>query len=479
MEETMQDDKPVIATEFAASFKGFMDTMTAQAPRETPFFWQKLSDHFGADLSALQVVSEIFPRPEHPNVHLALTSYLDVPDRSHELFGMQVPNEHMGIKLAHLMQKDGQEWSTPKRAPVEYVNVTLDDERVLACVKVGLYLVRDGEQPLAVLVQGPSLQNWGPQLVSVEVLATERETAEAFLHTIRRGMRARNVYRGHVISLDSEYGNLAVKFHRLPRIERDGIILPQGVIDRIERHTVGFARAQDKLLKAKRHLKRGLLLYGPPGTGKTLTAMYLASLMPDRTVILLTGHTIGAIDESCKMARLLQPSTVILEDVDLIAEERTHQSTSTNAVLFDLLNQMDGLADDMDVLFLLTTNRPEILEPALASRPGRVDQAILVPLPDAECRARLIDLYSDGMQVRLSDREALLSKTDGVSAAFIRELMRKAALFAAESGASTGDDLVVEDAHVNDALHELVVEGGELTQQLLGASRPSSRAPGC
>jgi hypothetical protein len=449
MEETMQDDKPVIATEFAASFKGFMDTMTAQAPRETPFFWQKLSDHFGADLSALQVVSEIFPRPEHPNVHLALTSYLDAPGRSHELFGMQVPNEHMGIKLAHLMQKDG------------------------------LYLVRDGEQPLAVLVQGPSLQNWGPQLVSVEVLAAERETAEAFLHSIRRGMRARNVYRGHVISLDSEYGNLAVKFHRLPRIERDGIILPQGVIDRIERHTVGFARAQDKLLKAKRHLKRGLLLYGPPGTGKTLTAMYLASLMPDRTVILLTGHTIGAIDESCKMARLLQPSTVILEDVDLIAEERTHQSTGTNAVLFDLLNQMDGLADDMDVLFLLTTNRPEILEPALASRPGRVDQAILVPLPDAQCRARLIDLYSDGMQVRLSDREALLSKTDGVSAAFIRELMRKAALFAAESGANTGDNLVIEDTHINDALHELVVEGGELTQQLLGASRPPSRTPGC
>ena len=476
----MSEVKTVVNQEFAASFKGFMDTMTSQAPRELPFFYQKLTEHFGGDIEKLQVVGETFPRPDHPNLHLALTEYLDAPGRSHELFGMQVPNEHMGIKLAHLMQKDGQDWQTPKRAPVEYVNITLDDERVLACVKAGLYLVREGGQPMAVMIQGPSLQNWGPQLVGIEVLAADRARAEDFLNVIRRAMRVRNVYRGHVISIDSEHGNLAIKFHHLPKIGRDGIILPQGIIDRIERHTVGFVRAQAKLLKAKRHLKRGLLLYGPPGTGKTLTAMYLASLMPDRTIILLTGHTIGAIEDSCRLARLLQPSTVILEDVDLIAEERTHQSTGTNAVLFDLLNQMDGLADDMDVLFLLTTNRPEILEPALAARPGRVDQAIEVPLPDAECRARLIALYSDGMDVQLNARDELLSKTDGVSAAFIRELLRKAALFAAsEPEATSSETLRVEDRHINEALHELIVDGGVLTQQLLGASRPSNRAASC
>jgi ATP-dependent 26S proteasome regulatory subunit len=59
--------------------------------------------------------------------------------------------------------------------------------------------------------------------------------------------------------------------------------------------------------------------------------------------------------------------------VGLIAEERTQQSVGTNALLFELLNQMDGLAEDCDGLFLTTTNRPEIMEPALASRPGRID----------------------------------------------------------------------------------------------------------
>ena len=236
---------------------------------------------------------------------------------------------------------------------------------------------------------------------------------------------------------------------------------------RIERQTINFSKLREKLKAAGRHIKRGILLYGPPGTGKTLTAMYLNNQMPDRTVILLTGRGIGLLEQSCKMARLLQPATVILEDVDLIAEERTHQEIGCNALLFELLNQMDGLADDADILFLLTTNRPDILEPALAARPGRIDQAIEIPLPDRNCRQRLFDLYGKGLTLRLEQLPQLIDQTEGVSAAFIRELMRKAALFAADES----DDMIVTDRHIEEALRELVFEGGELTKRLLGASR--------
>ena len=73
---------------------------------------------------------------------------------------------------------------------------------------------------------------------------------------------------------------------------------------------------------------------------------------------------------------------VIVEDVDLIGEERSRNNNCNTPVLFELLNQMDGLGDDADILFLLTTNRPEAIEPALASRPGRIDQAIEIPTPE-------------------------------------------------------------------------------------------------
>jgi cell division protease FtsH len=193
--------------------------------------------------------------------------------------------------------------------------------------------------------------------------------------------------------------------------------------------------------------------------------MYLASRMPERTVLLLTGCDIGLIQQSCALARLLQPATLVLEDVDLIAQERTEQSVGANTVLFELLNQMDGLGDDADILFLLTTNRPALLEPALAARPGRVDLAVEVPLPDADCRRRLIDLYGAGLTLHLADPARLVARTAGVSGAFIRELLRKAALLAADEG----DELVVTDRHVDAALQALIVEGGPLTRALLGA----------
>jgi ATP-dependent 26S proteasome regulatory subunit len=268
-----------------------------------------------------------------------------------------------------------------------------------------------------------------------------------------------------VLSLaDDRRGGIRVQFHRLPQIDRDQIILPQGLLNRIERQTIGFHKQANRMLAMGRHLKRGMLLHGAPGTGKTLTAMYLASQMRERTVLLLTGRGMGLIEQSCAMARVLQPSIVVLEDVDLIAEERTREGACA-AVLFELLNQMDGLSDDADILFLLTTNRPDILEPALASRPGRIDQAIEIPLPDADCRRRLIDLYGRGLTLRLERLDHLITKTEGASAAFIRELLRKAALFAADEML---DAPVVMDRHVDEALHELVVAGGTLTKSLLG-----------
>ena len=71
------------------------------------------------------------------------------------------------------------------------------------------------------------------------------------------------------------------------------------------------------------------------------------------------------------LARLLQPSVVIMEDADLIARDRTQMDSPCEEVLLNkLLNEMDGLKEDADILFILTTNRPEPLETALTSRPG-------------------------------------------------------------------------------------------------------------
>ena len=237
----------------------------------------------------------------------------------------------------------------------------------------------------------------------------------------------------------------------------------------IERNTVGFYRHTGRLRDSGCSVRRGILLHGKPGTGKTYTARWLAGSLPGITVILLSGEQLGLVKECCQMARLLAPSLVILEDVDLIAIPRDQMAHPTfQMTLHELLNEMDGVGGDLEIIFLLTTNRPEAIEAALAARPGRVDQAIEFPLPDAECRRRLIELYGRGMSLAIADHDRLISKIEGASPAFIKELMRKAALIASEEDCNKDGALRVTDAHCEAALEELVLGGRELTRNLLG-----------
>lgn len=165
------------------------------------------------------------------------------------------------------------------------------------------------------------------------------------------------------------------------------------------------------------------------------------------------------------MARLLQPSVVVVEDVDLIARERTEMDVQRMVLLHKLLNEMDGLREDAEILFILTTNRPELLEAALASRPGRIDQAIEFPLPGEDGREKLVRLYSYGVDVPEDVLQTIINKTEGVSGAFIKELMRRSIQFHLERS----DSRRVEPEDIHGAMEELLFRGGSLNLKLLGA----------
>jgi hypothetical protein len=451
-----------------------VESATNHQPVSEPILLRRLRSHFDHDPARLPVVEQTFAFYERANLHLALEDLFAEPQRQAELVGVLSLEEYRRTSLPRFSRAASAQHFD--EGPVEYVDSPMPGGQHLACVKSGLYLVRDHGQPLALLIA--EQQHAWPAGVVVEVMAADRGRAETFLRQLTRLAQHGKAFRGHILSLEQDcHGRLTVNFHHLPRIHRDELILPEQLLQRIERHTLSFSRHSDKLRAARRHLKRGILLHGPPGTGKTLSAMYLVAQMPGRTVLLLTGGGMGSIEIACKLARLLTPATVILEDVDLIGTHREAQTVGANALLFELLNQMDGLADDADVLFLLTTNRPDFLEPALASRPGRIDQAIEIPPPDAECRRRLFALYGRGLHLDVTDWDRLIERTAGVSAAFIRELLRKAAVFAAEDDGQVS--LVVKDCHVEEALTELLVAGGALTQSLLGAVSGPRRDEEC
>jgi DNA polymerase III delta prime subunit len=267
-----------------------------------------------------------------------------------------------------------------------------------------------------------------------------------------------NVYRGHLldVSLDP-MGRVVLTFTGPPGITRDDVVLPTTVLARVERHALGVAGHREALLAAGQHLKPGLLLYGPPGTGKTHTTRYLLGQMTGYTRLVLTGRSLVAVGAVTDLARALLPAVVVLEDVDLVAEERS-LGPASSPVLFDLLDAMDGAAPDADLLFLLTTNRADLLQPALAARPGRVDVAVEIPLPDAPARERLLTLYGQNVPMALTEEDVNLAieRTDGTTASFLKELIRRSVL------ESLHDDLAltaVTGAHLARALDDLL-DGG-------------------
>jgi ATPase family associated with various cellular activities (AAA) len=351
------------------------------------------------------------------------------------------------------------------QAPVEREHLECGPTDVLDCVVRGLFLFRWESNPVVVVFRPPRFQR---DLPILDVIAASRDIAKKTLLALLDEAQRESVYKGRTLSV--EFANtwperVNVQFQQVRAAAREDIVLPDELIQVVERNVLGTLRHAATLRAAGRDLRRGLLFHGAPGTGKTMVIRYLTGAAPDHTILMLTGARQGLAREACQMARMLAPSIVVLEDVDLVAEKREDNRFPT--VLHELLNEMDGLGPRDEVTFLLTTNRPEVLEPALAARPGRVDQAIAFPLPDENRRRRLFDVYGRGLDLAAVDVGRWVGQTSGVSPAFIQELLRKAALLAAERGEQS-QPLRLSDADLHKGLHELVYFGGELTQKLLG-----------
>jgi SpoVK/Ycf46/Vps4 family AAA+-type ATPase len=220
-----------------------------------------------------------------------------------------------------------------------------------------------------------------------------------------------------------------------PRPDRSTVILPPDLLDGIERHVLGVARHSGQLSASGQSLRRGVLLHGPPGTGKTHTVRYLIGQLPHVTVVMISGAALRFISEACAIARTLQPSVVVVEDVELAAEPRGPHAPLHPALL-RLLSEMEAVGGDADVTFLLTTNRADLLEDSLAARPGMIDHTARLPLPDAAARRRLLRLYQGSLRLSRPGAAAVVARTDGVNASFIRELLRRAAVYAADSRAA-------------------------------------------
>jgi hypothetical protein len=365
--------------------------------------------------------------------------------------------------------------------PPQYEEIDVGDQQPVRCLKNGVWFLEKGESKFVVLLapagQYGCVTGVQFQIATVNNAAGSRITQQFFQHLEESVLRAES-YRGKILSLEqSEHAysgeSSGITVHKLRTVERDQVILPSKTLDLLDRNIIHFVRHRPQLARFRQATKKGLLFYGPPGTGKTHTIHYLARALEGHTTLLITAEQVALLSEYMTLARLLQPSMVIMEDVDLVARDRTEMGVCEEVILNKLLNEMDGLKEEADILFILTTNRPEALERALASRPGRIDQAIEFPLPDDEGRAKLVRLYSQGVAVADDVLSEIVRRTENVSAAFIKELMRRSVQFHLERN-GTG---IIELHDVDGALEEMLFSGGSLNLKLLGAEGVQKSEP--
>jgi len=425
--------------------------------------------HLGTDGLERSVVGRQLPVFEQVNLQVALNAWVAQPGRQVVTHGLALPQHYGPVGLQSLLHGDG---LPPVRlsAP-DLVDLASGPDRTVACWRTALLLVQDERGAYVLFVRGP--EPHAEPVLEVEVAGLPTEVAQEVQRELAELRAELNVYRGQVLELVQDMGGIRVNFPVLPATARDDVVLPENVLRRIERHTLDIADRREQLRAAGQHLKRGLLLFGPPGTGKTHTTRYVVQRLAGSTVLMLSGRTLHLIGAVTQLARELQPAVLVLEDVDLVAEDRGY-GPGPNPVLFELLDAMDGSATDADLLFLLTTNRADLLEPALAARPGRVDVAIEIGLPDDEARRRLFEVYSRGvaMSVQEPDVVSLVERTEGVTASFLKELVRRAVL---ESLTQTPGPLQeVTATHLSLALDDLLDSAQSVTRALLGVSNDRS-----
>ncbi|WP_116451241.1 AAA family ATPase [Blastococcus litoris] len=466
------DLRPELADVGRLARRGLRAVVGAARAAERPRLSRILNDHLGAGASTLEVVEETWPGYDHVNVQAGLDAWLAAPGRTWELVG--VTNfQHAMFGLGDLVAAGDGVHDPYGLSPGNPATVNLasgPDGEVRACLRCGIYLVTEGEVRTALLLRGATPE-FGTNNASVQLVSTDPEAALRSAAAIRAATLEHNVFRGQVLSFGQEvfgHGQTLLQFHRRPVMTADQLILAPETLAEVRRQVVEVARHKERLLAAGQHLKRGLLLYGPPGVGKTHTVRYLTSSLVGTTVLQLTGNALHLIAEACSVARALQPAMLIIEDVDLIAEDRG-MHPGQHPLLFQLLNEMDGLAEDADVVFVLTTNRADLLEPALAARPGRVDQAVALELPDAAGRRALFALYRGDLRVDTSGLDDVIARTEGVTASFLKELLRRAALLAATRTAD-GEELAVSAADLSGALDELLDTRNAMTRTLLGST---------
>ena len=193
-------------------------------------------------------------------------------------------------------------------------------------------------------------------------------------------------------------------------------------------------------------MPKGILLVGPPGTGKTMLAKAVAgeanvpffSMSGSEFVEMFVGMGASKVRDLFSQAKEKAPCIVFIDEIDAIGKKRDGGNFGGNdereQTLNQLLTEMDGFEENLGVVILAATNRPEALDPAL-TRPGRFDRRVPVELPDLKGRIDILKVHARKIKVAEDvDFDKVARMAAGASGAELANIVNEAALRAVRAG---------------------------------------------
>jgi cell division protease FtsH len=227
---------------------------------------------------------------------------------------------------------------------------------------------------------------------------------------------------------------------------------------------VDFLKNPGKYHLLGARLPRGVLLVGPPGTGKTLLAKAVAgesgvpffSVSASEFVEMFVGVGASRVRDLFNKAKVAAPAIVYVDEIDAVGRQRFAGLGGGNdereQTLNQLLVEMDGFDPKQEVVVLASTNRPDVLDPALL-RPGRFDRQVTVGLPDRKGREAILKIHSRGLPLAQDvNLNRVAQSTPGFAGADLANLVNEAALHAAR-----GNRQQITSADFSEALDKIIL----------------------
>jgi len=221
---------------------------------------------------------------------------------------------------------------------------------------------------------------------------------------------------------------------------------------------VDFLKDPAKFQRLGGKIPKGALMVGPPGTGKTLLGRAVAGeagvpffyISGSDFVEMFVGVGASRVRDMFEQAKKNAPCIIFIDEIDAVGRHRGAGLGGGNdereQTLNQLLVEMDGFDPNEGIIVIASTNRPDVLDPALL-RPGRFDRQVVVPNPDIVGRERILRVHMRNVPLAADvDVKVIARGTPGFSGADLANLVNEAALMAARKNRRMVTQRDFEDA---------------------------------